>query len=437
MKRALGAVGAVVLVVVAAGGSPAAAPKPIATCFWEGPISMKQKSTRGFDGRDFNFPEKSATYWLARFNLPEGGKLKLKGRYGHARYVSINAYSDGAPIDALADIQIKPDKGSTNPFVAGHRRDRKRRSFTITVINEPPPSEGQAREPNTLYAKPETAGAAIELAWRVYEPDRGRDFAGGTGLPAPDLACDEINDPNRDITVQTTPKEVWLAATNAPGCDPETSPAYDPVRWERFFNLDYASLGAITDCTQAGWDARRAMGAEPEGGFYSNRDNAYIYAHTSRKFGEVLMLEGKLPTTPRTYEGQKRMRKGQLRYWSVCQNESRVTTRAVDCLSDRQVPLRGDRRYTIVVTRRVDRPSNATRRCGVGWVDWGERGDAAGRPDYGALVIRHMLPAKGFAQAIQNVAAPGTEPDVMGDYFPKSTYVTKAEFEKRGCALDR
>ena len=175
------------------------------------------------------------------------------------------------------------------------------------------------------------------------------------------------------------PKEVWLAATQRARLRPGDLPAYDPVRWERFFNLDYASLGVITDCTQAGWDARRAMGADPEGGFYSNRDNAYIYAHTSRKFGEVLMLEGKLPTTPRTYEGQKRMGKGQLRYWSVCQNESRVTTRAVDCLADRQVPLRGDRRYTIVVTRPEDRPSNATRRCGVGWVDWGERGDG-GRP---------------------------------------------------------
>jgi hypothetical protein len=304
------------------------------------------------------------------------------------------------------------------------------------VLNETPPGAGEKRAPNTLYAKPE-GDVPIELAWRVYEPDRGRDLAGSTGLPTPDLPCEEINDANRDITVQTTPAAVWTGATHAPGCDPETSPAYEPVRWERFFNLDYASLGVVTDCTQAGWDARRAMGADAKGGFYSNRDNAYIYAHTSRKFGPVLVLEGKLPTTPKTFNRQKRMGKGQLRYWSVCQNESRVTTRAIDCIADREVPLRGDRHFTIVVTRKEDRPANATRRCGVGWVDWGERGDAAGRPDYGAVVIRNMLPAKGFKEAIQNVTAPGTEPDVMGDYFPESSYTTKADFEKRGCALDR
>src|SRR5918999_936360 len=69
--------------------------QPIATCFWEGPISTKQPSTRGFDGRNFNFPEESATYWLARFNLPPGQQLVLRGRYAYARYLSINAYSDG------------------------------------------------------------------------------------------------------------------------------------------------------------------------------------------------------------------------------------------------------------------------------------------------------------------------------------------------------
>src|SRR3954451_16280448 len=92
-----------------------AASHPLATCFWEGPISTQQPSTRGFDGRNFNFPEESATYWLSRFNLPSGARLRLKGRYAHGRYQSLNSYSDGAPTDALADFQTAPDPGSTNP----------------------------------------------------------------------------------------------------------------------------------------------------------------------------------------------------------------------------------------------------------------------------------------------------------------------------------
>src|SRR5215212_4785534 len=67
--------------------------KPAATCFWEGPISTKRPSTRGFDGRFFNFPEESATYWLARFSIPDGAKLRLTGTYPYARYMSLNAYS--------------------------------------------------------------------------------------------------------------------------------------------------------------------------------------------------------------------------------------------------------------------------------------------------------------------------------------------------------
>src|SRR4051812_13672850 len=103
---ALGAALGIVLAVIVAvaGASPdgrrvTSASPPPATCFWEGPISTKRFSTRGFDGRNFNFPEESATYWLARFSIPDGAKVSLTGEYPHARYMSVNAYSDGAPTD--------------------------------------------------------------------------------------------------------------------------------------------------------------------------------------------------------------------------------------------------------------------------------------------------------------------------------------------------
>src|SRR3954451_10980086 len=99
-----------------------AASHPLATCFWEGPIYTKQPSTRGFDGRNFNFPEESATYWMARFKLPAGARVELSGRYPHGRYESLNAYSDGSPTDTLSDIRIAPNRGATTPFVPGARR---------------------------------------------------------------------------------------------------------------------------------------------------------------------------------------------------------------------------------------------------------------------------------------------------------------------------
>src|SRR3712207_7096113 len=60
------------------------------------------------------------------------------------------------------------------------------------------------------------------------------------------------------------------------------------------------------------------------------------------------------------------------------------------------------RDYTIVVSQAADRPLNATVGCGIAWLDWGDRGDGAGRPDYGLLIMRNMLPADSFGQAIQD-----------------------------------
>jgi hypothetical protein len=421
---------------------------PLATCFWEGPISTKRPTTRGFDGRNFNFPEESATYWLARINLPAGAELELRGRFPHGRYMSLNAYSDGTPTDTLSDLAIEPRPGHANPFVTGERRDRRKRGWRVTVLDEPVPADPARRAPNTLYAQP-AAGSAIELAYRVYEPDPGRDLTGDTGLPRPALrladgsiargeaACAAINDPNREIVIQTVPDAVWQSARSSPGCDPDTNPGYDPIRWERFFNVNYASLAVISDCTEAGRESRLAMDPELQGGFYSNRDSAYIYAHLAREFGPVVVLEGRLPRFPRTYAEPRRMPGGKLRFWSLCSGESRVTVRTPDCLADRQVLERSGRNYTVVVSKRADRPANARRRCGVAWLDWGERGDGAGDPDYGLLIMRNLLVSPRFTRAIQRVERPTTEPQVMGRFFPRSEYSTVEEFEARACERDR
>src|SRR5207249_1044316 len=107
----------------------------------------------------------------------------------------------------------------------GRRRDLPARSYTATVLDAPPPTSGRAR--NTLYAQP-AAGKPIELLYRVYEPDRGRDLAGDSGLPRPELvlsdgtvrrdqaACNAINDPDRSIPVQTIPAAEWQAAVRSP-----------------------------------------------------------------------------------------------------------------------------------------------------------------------------------------------------------------------------
>lgn len=439
MRAALLAAAALLLVPAPA----AAAPEPLATCFWEGPISMKRPTSRGFDGRSFNFPEESATYWLARLRLPAGARLELAGRFSRSRYQSLNAYTDGAPTDALADVQTEPDPGAVNPFRAGARRDGDHRGWRVRVVDAAVPAAGP-RAPNTLYARAE-GDAPIELAYRVYEPDRGLDLDGGTGLPAASVvladgrvlegaaACAAVNDADRSIPVQTIPAATWQAGRRGPGCDGATNPAYDPIRWERFFTIEEAQEAVLLDCTPAGRAQRRASTPPERGGFYSNRDNAYVFAHLSRRFGELVVLRAAVPTTPQTFDGQPVMGTGQLRFWSLCTGESRVTVRTPDCLSDREVPIGPGRRTTVVVSKAADRPANARPECGVAWLDWGAMGDGAGDPDYGLLILRNMLPAAGFAQAVQRVTRIGSEADVMGEHFPETAYGSKRGFEARGC----
>lgn len=417
----------------------------LSTCFWEGPISMSRPTTSGFDGHFFNFPEESATYWLARFHLRDGAALRLRGRYARARYQSLNAYSDGSPTDSLADVEIRPRPGSVNPFVAGNRRDRSDRDYRVRVLDEQPPSDPAARAPNTLYAHP-AAGAPIELLYRTYEPDRGLDLTGGSGLPRPRVrtadggrlrgakACAAVNDPDRSIPVQTTSAEQWTIAKNAPGCDPAVAPAVDPPRWDRFFNLDYARLGFALGCTAAAREAHLLLPHEDSGGFYSNGDIRYLFTMLARDFGEVLVVRAKMPRYPRTRQGAKRMPRGQVRFWSLCATESAVTGRTEDCLADRQVPLSGRRRFRIVVSKAADRPANARRRCGFAWLRLPAAGDGAGRPGFGQLVLRNMLPAPGFDEAIQNITDLEQERAVMGPYHPESSYESTESFEARGCA---
>src|SRR5207244_9968995 len=78
-------------------------------------------------------------------------------------------------------------------------------------------------------------------------------------------------------------------------------------------------------------------------------------------------------------------------------------------------------------------PANAQPACGVTWLAWGPQ-------TQGLVIYRHMLADPSFANAIQQIPAPGMELAVMGAYYPAGEYLPdKAAFEARGCppAYDR
>lgn len=158
------------------------------------------------------------------------------------------------------------------------------------------------------------------------------------------------------------------------------------------------------------------------GEIYPNPDNRNARAFVSTKFAPVLLLTGKMPAVPSTWNGDATMGQGRLRYWSLCSNMVMINSRTIDCVFDEQVPLDAERNYTIVASKAKDRPRNARTECGIAWIDLPEDGDGMGDEDFSLLVVRNMLADPAFPEALQNML---DDRDLakMDPYLPTGRYV--------------
>ncbi|MCB0869839.1 MAG: hypothetical protein KDB52_03315 [Solirubrobacterales bacterium] len=407
---------------------------PTVGCFWTGPFTAANEKT------NTAYPGTEITYWGAKFRTPEGAVLRLRGQYPHARYSSLNAYesSGGTPTGSVSDRQIKPDRGSVNTSLPGKDRKAKKRSWTVRVLGSSAPPK-PAR--NTLYAAP-SSEAYQDILYRVYVPDRGRSNAGGVPIPKPELTlsdgtvltgkalCAALNS-NHDYKANNVPLPVYESLVNWPGKDPLTNPAEPDFGFVKFFNLP---LSLARYKTQAEFDAAWQANPVEVGTLYANNDARYMTGAFSTRFGKVLVIKGSMPTTPKTWHGNRRAKSAQLVEWDMCSLESVATTRTHRCLFDEQVPLKGKKRnYTIVVSKAGDRPWNAKRKCGVAWLAADPDGDGAGRTDAGLLLTRNVIPAANFSHAIQNVTSPYNAAKIMGRFYPRGKYSSKSAFQKLGC----
>ncbi len=434
-------------------------------CFWQ---------YGAFGVHDFNiaYPDAGATYWAAGFRRPPGSKLTLRGRYPHARYMAMQTYDIlGRGVDALADYQIDPLSGSTNPFRKGARRTAHKRSYRLNVVdakNPGYPLEAYDGEPdrNKIHVIPdagpitETDGSGTYelnlLMLRVYVPDKGANLTGGVGLPKPTLKladgtvlkgqalCDAVDseskalghtrvpDPGALLISEdsyramrypnelTSPVDVFAGLMSVPRDVPPWFPAVRNGQWRAQYDRRY--LLQL-------WTGDDAPGANPDppargasGGFFPNVHNAYVRTAINRHFGKVAVFRGKLPTAPTTLHGDRRMGSGQVRYASFCMNEAPLTTRVTDCAFDEQIPTNRKGIYTIVVSRSADRPATARFACGKAWVRWSKTGDGYRDRNFGWFQVRNMLPSRRFKHAIQLTETPGDEQEVIGRYLPRLRY---------------
>ena len=402
-------------------GPSAAAEEQPQDCFW----------TSVFDEENANlfYPDTGVNYYLGRVALPPGGRLIVRGQYPHARYTSFNVYDETfQPTDALADVDIHPDPGATNPFLVGNRRDRTERGYTVKVVPEPVPARHRNRDRNTVYLGDEGQPRYnASMVLRIYLPDKGRNQFGGVPLPEVAVRLPDGTEVDQPATCTALTQQPSTGVTEADqqGNGPSI-PNYTTARkhpdWERFFNVPRTMLRQFSQTLAD------AYGAESRGGLFSDGNNAYVYAFIARDLGRVLVLRGRLPNVPETYGGERVFTRGQLRYWSMCSVSMQPygVTDTVGCVNDSRLVTNRNGWYTLVVSTPEDRPDNARPRCGVTWLPWGIRPTAG-------LVMRNQLADPGFAHSVQRVTRPGTEREVMGDFLPRGHYTGTPAFQRQGC----
>lgn len=406
---------------------------PPSDCLWVGPYV---KDNAGFN---FAYPDSGAIYWSAAYRLPEAGAyITLEADFPFSRYMSYNSYrEDTSPAQSLTDRNIVPAAGSINPFVEGNSRSDPYRRYVVSILSGQPPAAGEPRESNTLYDATAVAGEEAVLIYRNYVPNMGTDQTGDVGLPRVTLhlpdgstvqgeeACAALSVGTEPLSIPLVPADIYQSHRD------NFEPARNPPAFRATYGIPFLlQCDYRGDCTN---------NPERNTRFYANADNQYLYSFLNREIAEVTVIRARIPEIPETLEGQEFFSEGELRYWSLCQNE--FYSQAVkECLYDEQVTINPDGFFTIVTSKPEDRPDNANGECGVGYLPWPDNGDGfsfiEGRsddPNSAFLLLRNMLPADDFEEAIQNTSVAGDEAEVMGEYLPRASYMSRAEFEGLGC----
>jgi hypothetical protein len=431
------------------------------------------------------YPDQNSTYFVGQFFLPKGAYLTIQGHYGHLRYFSFTiADKQSSTVMGggtfLRDDMIEPDPNSINPFGTTNKRDVPdgQRRYTVWIRPGSPPgpdksSTTPAPAPNTLYTGTDSERVGIHLALRNYVPDVGFDGTGNVrmppdedaglsvaqGLPEVTLHVDvplpdgghvektytgeemcKLLRASKEGQVQEFPTEQWLKLV-ADSWDPTNAPAVSAPMFQKFWNMEYSVLGNfIIDPVE------RVLAYPPDAGgaWLNNPDTVYMVACFSLAFGQVAVIKGKMPTFPSTKHGQKNWpsEETQLRYWSLTTGGTAPSGLGWATVFDEEIPLDGDRGFTIVMSRAIDRPKNAIREHGVKWIEFGggEGYYIGARSWVNSVYIRYQAALKDEAWPHSPLNIPPPSPErpapldavVMGPYYPRAQYMSKEEFEKIG-----
>ena len=455
--------------------------------FWAGPKGLEYGRLVGAKPNQVPrlFPDRGATYFVAKFHLPRDASLTVSGVFPHMRYFSYTLASvQGGVIGTgpfIRDNEIQPDNGSINPFMPGHSRDVHGQTYTLEIVNgkRPPLKTKEAkRKDNTLYTGHNSYDRQIYLAMRNYISDAGYDGTGNVplvpvesenyGLPKialylpgkPNPITGEemikILRPSKEGNPAEYQVKQWLGLIDA-SSDKTNAPARPAPMFQRFWNIDYSVTGAFVKNPK---ERAALFPATDSGGFANNPDTVYMAAPFSLGFGShekiadkiksieniesiarIAVVRAKMPTHQSTRHHQRTWTPDtDVRYWSVSTGGTPPSGLGWHSLFDEEVPVDDEGYFTIVMSWPEDRPKNAIKEHGVAWIPFGdgEGHYVGGRTWINIMYMRYTDSNPTWAESPKKIPPPTPEnpipqdPFVMKEYYPRARYMTKGEFERLG-----
>ena len=467
--------------------------------------AREEPALNNFSSLHKNNAATHVTYLKMHYLAPFGSQLIVEGDFPHARFMD---YQISPPFDPrfpyagnrgqmevpIVDVDIDPDPGNVNPFRIGADRNAVERHYHVyfdlkagnMVDLNPVLQDPHFRAPgNTRVGGPFAAsgplgkgGITPPVLWlRYYVPDKGTEPLAGVSLPKAILKLD-------------TGEEFWLqpdfsfAAQRQLKILPGVETSYDKIPkcmgpslgWFKMFGIyqlysegkGYSTLaqpyGPFPEKTVKKWirneiacQAGRGEHLPPPGNIgHSATDCAYnSYLSRPLQFDEdmVYVIAGKMPTTPKTSNGEPIVEEAQARYWSISHTgkgpDGLYNGVVYGSLMDEDVIVDSENNYIIVYSRGDERPSNANAECGVTWQELGPESRQGFIMRWMSVYPDHYMEeyvpndenipwATGaWSQETYDQSLVGTnKPNVMGPYHPMIYYLSQEEFEELGCPID-
>ncbi len=241
-------------------------------------------------------PDSNVNYFLYSFSRTRGAKIgiRIKGRYGYARYMSYNVYDNNTinSVASMVDTKIVPDAGSQNPFLPTADFYAADRNYAVNIY---PNTVDSAMYSNALLYDDDIENIGIIL--RYYLPVNNKYAA----VDLPEIEAFDI------ATGRRLP-----------------APLPTNTNFQQQFQQKYQKISILLHLAGL-LEAPKDIFFYKFSGvlLYPNLDNNYLFAPVTFNKNQVMMLRFKAPTfaANNTLNGNT-----DVRYFSICLSDAQTYT---------------------------------------------------------------------------------------------------------------